>query len=126
VSDLIFDTTLCIDLLHGKPDALAFAMERRARGTPLFHLVVVAEMIEGLKPREYRSLDAQLASGMIVVPTEHDLLTSLKLLRRHRPSHGVGWPDCVIAATALRLGVAVATRNHKHFRMIPRLEVIPF
>lgn len=99
-------------------------MAQRSEGAPLFHVVAIAEVLVGLNPKEFKSVDVQISAGKIVVPTEHDLLTSVKLLRRYHPSHGVGWPDCLLAATALRLGVAVVTLNQKHFRAFRRLEVI--
>ena len=39
-------------------------------------------------------------------------------------SHGIGWPDCLIGATALRLRVAVVTLNDKHFKAIRGLRVV--
>jgi predicted nucleic acid-binding protein len=48
----------------------------------------------------------------------------LDLLAGFRLSHGVGWPDCLIAATAIRLGRPVATTNVKHFTPFPNLQVI--
>jgi predicted nucleic acid-binding protein len=38
-------------------------------------------------------------------------------------SLGIGWHDCLIAATAIRLGVSVATLNNGQLRAIPGLLV---
>jgi hypothetical protein len=38
--------------------------------------------------------------------------------------HGVGWPDCLIAATCIRLGLPLVTLNDKHFRAIRGLRVV--
>jgi predicted nucleic acid-binding protein len=36
----------------------------------------------------------------------------------------VDWPDCQIAATALRLGLEVFTQNLKHFAAFAGLRVV--
>ena len=58
------------------------------------------------------------------MPDEADGLAALDLYRHFRLSHGVDWPDCQIAATALRLGVEVYTQNVKHFTAFPGLRVV--
>ncbi len=47
----------------------------------------------------------------------------LAFVRRLALSHGVGWPDCLIAATALRLGLPIVTLNDKHFKVFKGLKV---
>lgn len=42
---------------------------------------------------------------------------------RVRREHGMALPDAVIAATALSLGVPLATRNKKHFEHIRGLKL---
>ncbi len=44
--------------------------------------------------------------------------------KRYSLSHGVGWPDCLIAATALRLGLPVVTLNDKRFKVFKGLRVV--
>jgi len=51
-------------------------------------------------------------------------LSALDLYREFRLSHGVDWPDCQIAATAMRLGIEVFTQNVKHFTAFPVVRVV--
>ena len=88
------------------------------------HAVTSAELASGARgARELRVVDALIGSCEVVIPDAHDISRSLTLLRRHRLADGVEWNDCIIAATCLRLGVAVATLNDKHFRPFRGLTV---
>jgi hypothetical protein len=125
VADTILDTSICIDLLRGRREAREHASARRPVGRLLLHTAVLAELYQGARGRaEFRAIDALVVSTDPAAPSAHDLATSLKLLRRHGPSAGVEWHDCLIAATALRLGAVVATLNDKHFRAFRALKVI--
>lgn len=124
MSDTLLDTTVCIDLLRGVAGAREYAIGRRKAGRMLLHTVVLAELYVGTPGRaHHRGIDALIASTDGAVPSEHDLRASLVLLKRHAAPDGVGWHDCLIAATALRLGAAVATSNVEHFRVFKGLRV---
>lgn len=46
------------------------------------------------------------------------------LLLRFHLSHDLGFGDCLIGTTALRLKLPVATINDRHFRLFKSLKVI--
>jgi predicted nucleic acid-binding protein len=86
--------------------------------------VVAAEVLIGARNlREQREVDRLLADFRIEQIEPADCALSLDLLRKHRLSAGVGWLDCLIAATAMRLHVPVATLNERHFAAIAGLAV---
>ena len=60
----------------------------------------------------------------MLIPSEADWTLALRLCRAHGRVFGTDWVDCLVAATAMRLGVAVATINEKHFKPIRGLDVI--
>ena len=112
----LIDSSVLIDCLRGRPEAIAFLAARAAASRPSTHLIVAAELLAGARDkRELAVLDAFLSRFTLAVPIESDGLAALALYRDYRLSHGVDWPDCQIAATALRLGVGVYTQNVKHF-----------
>ena len=81
-------------------------------------------MLAGARDKnELAVIDSFLRSFDLAVPTEADGITALGLYRQFRLSNGVDWPDCQIAATALRLGVEVFTQNVKHFTAFPGVRV---
>ncbi|MFN0011590.1 MAG: PIN domain-containing protein [Phycisphaerales bacterium] len=124
MADALVDTSLLVDYLRASPHARAFFASLRATGVLRTHLACVAELHSGVKTRrDAREVDRLVAAFEVEVPDEADLRRSVVLLARLRPSHGIEWNDCLIGATALRLGFAVATRNDKHFGAIAGLRV---
>jgi len=125
MSDPIVDSAVLIDYLRGHPAAVSYLNGLRAVGTITTHTVAVAELLEGARDaKDLTALRTFLGSFNVIAPTESDALLSIDLLAGFRLSRGVGWPDCLIAATAIRLGRPVATTNIKHFSPFPNLQVI--
>lgn len=121
----LIDSAVVIDHLRGHAGAMGFLNAQRAAGRPMTHVVVVAEVLEGARDaREQAALKTFFADFDVIPASEADSHLSLDLLAGFRLSHGVGWPDCLIAATALRLGRPVATTNVKHFMPFPNLQVV--
>ncbi|HVU63084.1 MAG TPA: PIN domain-containing protein [Phycisphaerales bacterium] len=84
-----------------------------------------AEVIAGARNRrDLRDLSEVLDrfDRVRVVPGDFDHCVAFA--KRHTLSHGVGWPDCLIAATALRLALPVVTLNDRHFRLFRGLRVV--
>jgi len=125
MSDLLLDSSVVVDYLRGRTQAVDYLDVIKRSEVPMTHVVVVAEVIRGARDRrELASIQATLAPFKVVAPDESDAISSVDLLVRFCLSHGIGWPDCLIAATALRLGVGVVTLNVKHFAPIPNLRVV--
>ncbi len=121
----ILDSSVLIDCLRGHAGAVAFLAAQGAAGKPVTHLMVAAELLAGARDkREQGVIESFLDLFTMVPPVESDALTALDLYKRYRLSHGVDWPDCQIAATALRLGVEVHTQNVKHFAAFPGLRAV--
>ena len=125
ITDGIFDSSILIECLRGRADAIAFLANQSAAGRSRTHLFVAAELLTGARDKNEQNLiDSFLQSFDLTIPNEADGLAALDLYRQFRLSHGVDWPDCQIAATALRLGVEVFTQNIKHFTAFPGLRVV--
>jgi tRNA(fMet)-specific endonuclease VapC len=122
---LLLDSSITIDHLRGHPDATAFLAPLFLRGRVSLHPVVLAELLSGARDLAHmRSIDASLRSIPVIRVRPNDFDTAMNLLRSFRLSTRIGWPDCLIAATALRLDVPFVTLNDKHFRPIRRLKLI--
>jgi len=121
----IFDSSILIDCLRGRSDAIAFLAGKSGAVRARTHLLVAAELLTGARNKQEQNLiDSFLSNFDLAVPDEADGLAALHLYRQFRLSHGVDWPDCQIAATALRQGVEVFTQNVKHFTAFPGLQVV--
>jgi predicted nucleic acid-binding protein len=121
---LLIDTSILIDHLRAKPEATAFLKRTRAQHGLTTNSAVVAEVLSGARnQREQNEIDRLVAAFRVIPiePVDSDL--SLSFLRQLRLSQGIGWHDCLIAATAIRLNLSVATLNDRHFSSIPGLQV---
>jgi predicted nucleic acid-binding protein len=124
VLEFIPDSSLLIDFLNGKPGALEFAGENPSSRWRM-HPAAEAEVLAGARDRpELRQLMAALAVLRRVRVTAEDFDHCIAFVKRFTLSHGIGWPDCLIAASALRMRIPVATLNDKHFSRIPGLRVV--
>ena len=118
----IIDSSILIDCLRGRAEAIAFLTAQSTEKRPRTHLLVAAELLAGARDKDELALvDSFLASFDLTLPTESDGLSALELFRRLRLSHGVDWPECQIAATTARLGVEVFTQSVKHLTAFPGL-----
>jgi len=109
----IVDSSILIDCLRGNTSAVAFLAAFDAAAT---HVMVAAELFAGARDKREQGVIESFLSGFeVLAPDESDARAALELFKKFRLSHGVDWPDCQIAATALRLGVEIHTLNVKHF-----------
>jgi hypothetical protein len=84
----------------------------------------VFELLAGCRNlREQRTTLRNLAGVEIVHVESGDSRDALRWYQAFHLSQGIGIFDCLIAATAVRLGCAIYTLNTKHFRIVPGLQV---
>jgi predicted nucleic acid-binding protein len=123
--ELIVDSSIVIDYLRGHAGAAEFMERARQAGELATHVVVAAEVFAGARDQRELNIIEGLIGQFRVHPIDaSDSVGSLDLFKRHRLAHGVGWLDCLIAATALRLQLPIATLNEKHFAVFPDLPVV--
>ncbi|MBI4672268.1 MAG: type II toxin-antitoxin system VapC family toxin [Chloroflexi bacterium] len=119
----LLDTSILIDLLHGRQNARAWidSLDVEVR---YISVVTAAELLAGCaNKREEQKLARELNLYHIAWIDEVMSERALNLYRALRLSHGVGFLDCLIAATALEKNFVVATLNLKHFKPIAGLQV---
>ncbi len=105
----ILDRSILIDCLRGRPPAVAFLA---TQSRPATHVMVAAELYAGARDKpEQGQIESFLAGFTLHAPTEQDALTALTLYKQYHLSHGVDWPDCQIAATAMRLESRLSRRT---------------
>ena len=121
---ILLDTTVVIDLLRGRSEAV-----RRLRGlrdagdTPCVCAVNVEETVRGLRPAESEPA-GRLFRGLHVVPLGEPEGRQAGEWRRENAARGLtlAQADCLVAAAALSVGGRLATGNVKDFPM-PELAV---
>ena len=93
---------------------------RRVAGGELagfFSPITVAELWRGVRPREEHQLAAMFTSLSCLPVDEAVGQRAGDYLRQFARSHGVQLGDALIAATASTHGIALWTRNRKHYPM---------
>jgi predicted nucleic acid-binding protein len=119
VGAVLLDTTVLIDLLRGRSDAVARLRALRVGGdVPYVCAISAEEVARGVRPREEPAAEGLLI-GLRSVPLGAADGWIAGEWRRRYASRGrtLAQPDCLIAAAALALGGRLATGNPKDFPM---------
>jgi len=121
VSSLV-DTSVLVDYLRG--DRHAAALLERARAAAPLHASEITrlEVLAGMRPAE-EDATRSLLSALVWHPLDTEVVEEAGALgRRWLPGHHtIDGADLAIAATAIRTGSRLLTRNVRHFPMFPEL-----
>lgn len=109
------DTNILIDALRGYAPAVQFLSGAASSSDVTCSQVSEVELLLGAPSMALRRpVERLLRDITVITPTDTDFRVAVRFLRRHHLSQGVEFFDCLIAATALRLGTEVHSRNVKH------------
>ncbi len=126
---MLFDTSFFLHLSgrgdrNGRAAALAFL--RAHPDMPLYtSRICWAELAEGVTTP---ALVNELLSDYSIIEIDEDVAWQTSRAARLLKSGGrhIGDNDCWIAGTALSKGLALVTRNTKHFERVPGLECVSY
>lgn len=116
---VLLDTTVLIDLLRGRPGAIArLADLRRSDDAPWTSAINVEEVARGLRDEELTRARSLLV-GLRIAPLRAEQGMLAGTWRRDHAARGVtlSQADCLIAAAATGVGALLATGNPRHFPM---------
>ena len=116
----VVDSDVLIDVLRGVPTAAAF-MKSLDR-PPVCSEVSRVEVLRGMRAGERRATERLLSIIVWASVDERISATAGEFGRRFRRSHALAVPDLLVAATAERLELPLATRNVRDFPMFEGLE----
>jgi predicted nucleic acid-binding protein len=124
---VILDSDVMIDVLRKYPDAVQYYTDLVKSGTKIYlSTITVGELYAGVKDGTERTELERMLSRSTIIPLSHDLAVKGGLLaRQYRKSHGTGYHDAMIAATALEHCLTLITRNSKHYPMLTDM-VVPY
>ncbi len=106
---------------------LGFLEAREQTHTLALSVVTEMELLVGCRNKTEQSrLDRSLKCFQIVYLQEVMSVRATQLLRTYFLSHGLLIPDAFIAATAMILGVPLATKNRRDYHFIKGLELIQY
>ena len=119
MAGVLLDTTVVIDLLRGREEAIERLRALRQAGDGGYVCAItVEETVRGLRPREHDAAQ-RLFAGLRIVPLGEREGWQAGEWRRAYASRGrtLAQADCLVAAAALAIGGRLATANKKDFPM---------
>lgn len=119
----LVDTSIFIDYLRGSESAKAW-IASFSEGELAYSVITAAELLAGCRNRREQELvESELSRYPMVLVSGAISATAWEWYRQYQLSHGVGFLDCLIGATAHHYGLVICTLNDKHFRPLPGLQV---
>lgn len=118
---VVLDTTVLIDVLRGRPGAVAALADLEKAGDRVFTSVVnVEEVVRGLRSAREEQRAERLLAGLRLAPLGLEEGERAGRWRRAFGRRGItlSQSDCLVAAAAVALGAPLATGNPKHFPMV--------
>lgn len=117
----LIDTDVIIEYLRGREQAIKYL--ESLEGTLHVSAITVAELYSGVRDNEQEAL-AQFLSAFDVVAVDHALAQDAGLCRKsHKPAHGTGLADAIVAMSAKAAGAVLVTFNERHYPMVDDLAV---
>ena len=122
-TDGVIDSNILIDAMNGIVDAVAFLEEQQTAELQI-SIVSAMELIAGCRNKiEMTELQRFFQKCTFLPVTATISQVAFQLMESFYLSHGLTLPDALIAATAIEHDLTLYTRNTRHFRMVPQLEI---
>jgi predicted nucleic acid-binding protein len=119
----LIDTSIFIDYLRGNQKAKDW-LDSFTEGELVFSVITAAESLAGCRNRqEQDAVEQELACYPTLHLSNAISATALDWYRRYRLSHGVGFLDCLIGASAYQYEMTICTLNDKHFHPFPKIKI---
>lgn len=117
---MLLDTCILINLLRGRSSAGEFIKDLPV--PPSISAVTATELIAGVRgAKEREAIDRLLAAYDVKSIDTKTAVLAGEYVRQYGPSHSTDPIDALIAATAKRFAIPLATLNVKHFPMFDDL-----
>ena len=119
----LVDTSVLIDYLRGHEGAAELLEQERAAAPLHASEITRLEILAGMRPAEQDGTRS-LLSTLSWHPVDSDVAEEARALgRKWLPSHHpIDGADLAVAATAIRCGARLLTRNVRHFPMFADLQ----
>lgn len=111
---VVVDTDILIHFLRGNEKARRFLLSMAGEATPCCSAITVAEIHAGMRPSEKKATQ-DLLDSLVILPVIRKVAEVAGDLKQTTRQMRVELADCLIAATALMEGAALATGNRRHY-----------
>lgn len=119
--DLLLDTDIMVDLLRKYAPAVRWAGQNSSLRLGIPALVRL-EIIQGTRnQQELDAITRELNTYVTLHLESQDSIQAMEWFEQYHLSNGIGILDCLIAATAWRVGKPLCTFNTRHYAVISGL-----
>ena len=117
----LIDTDVMIDVSRGNASAASYL---DSLSDPAISIITAQELIVGARDkRDLVGIDSLVSTYPAIHMDTAIGQLAYDLLKRYAKSDGLRTFDSLIAATAIRLGFELVSKNRKHFAMIDGLRL---
>lgn len=120
----LIDTAILVDLLRGNTRTQSW-LDEQPQDAVAISVVTVAELLAGCRNQsEQRAVEKELVFYPVLWLSESISQLAIRWYSQYHLSHGVGFLDCLIGATASQNNLELCTLNEKHFRPFTELRLL--
>jgi len=120
----LIDTDILIDASRNVNQAVDFLNLQSSECEIRVSIITVMELIAGCRNSSELKHVNKFLSFIHAVPIDHSISHNAEqLMQQYFLSHGLLIPDALIAATSIEQNLTLYSRNTRHFKMIPQLNV---
>ncbi len=124
---VMVDTDILVDVARGVKKADTFLNEMKSNHVLAISSVTEMELIVGCRNKsELANLKLFLSDYKRIKLDKRISDEAVELLRQFRLSHGLLMADALIAASAKITNAEFVTKNNKHYRFIPDLNLTQY
>lgn len=125
--EVIVDTDILIDFGRDIPAAVQTMQILEQKYRLGISVIVGMELLTGCRSKkDLKNVDDFLKGFYIHFLTEEISRKAFEWMRKFRSSHGVEINDMLIAATAFSTNSKFISKNQKHYKFLPNLDLLEY
>ncbi|MBO6793895.1 MAG: type II toxin-antitoxin system VapC family toxin [Balneolaceae bacterium] len=124
---VIIDTDIFIDFSMDRTDATQTLALLEDQFILSVSVITAMELYSGCRSkRDLKRVDELLGDIYVEFVSESISKTAFQLMKKFRSSHGVEINDMLIAATSLVKKTKMISKNQKHYKFLPDIELLEY
>ena len=124
---VIIDTDIFIDFSLDRSDATQTLALLEDQFILSVSVITAMELYSGCRSKkDLKKVDELLSDIYVEFVSESISKTAFQLMKRFRSSHGVEINDMLIAATSLDRKTKLISKNQKHYKFLPDIELLEY
>lgn len=124
---VIIDTDIFIDFSLDRSDATQTLALLEDQFILSVSVITAMELYSGCRSkRDLKRVDELINDIYVEFVSESISKTAFQLMKKFRSSHGVEINDMLIAATSLDRKTKLISKNQKHYKFLPDIELLEY